>query len=336
MRQSPADGSSSERQLKKRISSGVIVEEDLRPQKCRRLEQEKSVQPQDEQLENSSTIMKAPEVSCLTQDVRNVVEFKPVSVPVGKLRISSVTNRTSDNNRNKEETIKLLDSPDHVTSSFYDESPKRRVKRQKSFISYPSDAVSSSTVSTETTHKGFPSIPVDMTVKFTEDSQPRKFVHSSCVHEVDSPILDEPQTSKLSIKFSDKNENNNIVTVINPLCGDKQTEPSTSDTEDCAVRISDAVHQSAIEGKLSGKRTSVNEVGETGPNATFTKASENPQIDGICATVLNVDGAVQSNKANESVSEQQVILQSRLALQSSPNKKMVKLQKPSQMFRYAI
>ncbi|XP_021923969.1 inner centromere protein A isoform X2 [Zootermopsis nevadensis] len=329
MRQSPTDWSSSVRQGRKRISSGVILEEDLQPQKYRRLEREKSAQPLDEQLENSSTVLKTPEVSCLTQDVRNVKSVSPVVV---LLRISSDTNRTYDN-RNKEE-IKLLDSPDHVTSSVCDESPKRQEEKQKSFTSYPSHAVPSSTVSTETTPKALPSIPVDVTVKFTEDDHPSKSVHSSYVHRVDSLILDEPQRSKLSIhslpnNFSDKIENNNIVTTINPLCGDKHPEPSNSDTESCAVRSYGAMHQSAMEGKLSGKRTSVDEIGVSGLNSTFTKAPENQQSDDVCAKVLNVD---QPDKANESVSEHQVTLHSRLALQSSPNKKMAKPKKSSQMF----
>jgi hypothetical protein len=337
MRQSPAEESSSEQEVKKRISSGVIVEEDMRPLKCRRLEQETSVQPLHEKLENSSSIMKAPKDSCLTQDVRNVVELKSVFPIVEKLRISSATSRTSDD-RTKEETVKLLDSCDQVTSSVCDESSKSQEERQKSFKSYVGDAIPSSTVGTEVTPKVLPSIPVDVTVKFTEDIQPRKSVHSSCVHQVDLPILNEPQRNKLFIhsvpdKFNDTNKNNNVVTTVDPLCGDNQTEASNSDAENCVVWISDALHQSAKEGKLSGKRTSVNEVGGTGPNATFTKASENPQSDGICA---GVDETNQSDKANESVPEQQVMLHSRLELRISPSKKMVKPQKTLQMFRYAL
>jgi hypothetical protein len=337
--QSP-DGGSSVEQVKKRMSSCAIVEEDQRPRKCRRLEPEKSVQPVDEQLENS-TIMKAPEVSSLTQNVENVVEVKSCFPQVEKVRISSITNRMSNNNGIKEEAIQLLDSPDLVTSSVQDRSPQRQEERQKPFTSYCSDAVPSSSVNAETTPEALCSIPVDVSVKSTEDNQPKKSIQSSYIHEVDIPVLDEPQRSKLSVHFphvmfSDENENNSALPTVNHLSGDKETGHTYNNTENCADKICVPVHHTAMEGKLSGKRTSVNEVGETGLDSTFTKVSENAQSNDICAKVLNVDEVHQSCKPNDSVLEQQFVPHSRLALQSSRSKNVVKPQKSTQIFRYAI
>jgi hypothetical protein len=338
MRQLADGGSSTKRQKKKRVSSGIIVEEDERPRKSRRLEQVESILPQGKQLENSTTIMKEPEIDSTAQDVRDVVELKSI-YPLGKkLRISSISSRTSDNSRNKEEDIKFLDTTDHVTSSVHVESTQRQEARQKSLtLSHPGDAVPTSTVSTETSHHEVPSIPDDMTVKFTEGIKPRKSVSDSCVHEVNSPMCDRPQATKSSIHsphdiFSDINENNSVVTKINSECGGKETEPSSCDTECCADKISEPVHQSAMEGTLSEKETLVNE-DKTGPDATFTKTSENPQSNGICAKVMNVE-VDQPNKGHESVSEQWAMSHSKHALQSSPSKK--KLQKSTQVFRYVV
>jgi hypothetical protein len=293
------------------------VEDDQLPQKSRRLELKESALPGDKAAKSAYFNQ--------AQDVN--MELKSLS-RVKMLRMNSITNTTFVKT-NKSEEMKVLDSPDCVTSSVCDEFLESQEERQKSLTSELDDIAATSTVKTGTTAKEVSSVPNDVAVKFTEA------VCSSPVHEVDSLTRDEPQANKPYVNtlpdvFSDTNENKSSTVKGNSACGEKEAELLSCGTEDCAAVVSEEVQE-----KPSEKEISVNEVAEIGFNVTFTKYPEKAERNDTSARVVNVAEVVdQPNSATEAVPEQQAISQSRPILRSSPTKRMTPLSKS--VFRYTL
>jgi hypothetical protein len=314
MRQAAGIESGREIRKIKHVSSHATVEEDGRPLKSRRLEQEQSVLALDER-ENKS-ILKAQEINSLSRLVRNVAELS--SSPLAEeLNVGSVAIESCNNVRNNEEEL-MVYSPDRVTSSVRDDCLPIQEERQKSLTH--SALLASAAVET------CDDLPVS--VKFSEGVRPSNSLHLSCVHEVDSVTHDEPHTNECSIRslpdvVSDINENNknSPKRVLVPTEG--ETELFSSGTKNSV----DEVHETAIEQNVSEKEVSVDEVGNTGPNVTCTETLQNS---GIGAKVGDQDGA------NDVAPKQWVTSHSTPALLSSPVKKVVELHKFTHLLRYAV
>jgi hypothetical protein len=295
MRQPPDGEFIRKTQKMKRLSSCATVEEGERPHKSRRLEQKQSVLPSDEQHDNIC-IDKAQEIN----------------------------NLETNNIRTNEEEI-MICSPDHITSSVYDDCLPIQEERQKSVTD--NAPVASAAIET---HDDLPGIPNEVPVQPSEGVRPSFSVRVSCSHEVDlvdSVVCDEPHTNDTHIHshpdtVSDTKENNKTTPKSVIVFTEGETEPSSSGTEN----FGNKVHQSAIEQNMSDKKVPVIEVGKTGPNVMHTETSQNS----ICAKV------VAQNVSNDKAPKQWVTSHSTPAFQSSPTKKVVGLQKSTHLLRYVV
>ena len=298
MRQPPDSEFITETQKTKWLSSHATVEEGERPRKSRRLEQEQLVLPSDEQHENTS-INKAQEI--------NNLETKKI--------------------RTNEEEI-MIYSPDHVTSSVYDDCLPMQEERQKSVTD--NAPVASAAIETR---DDLPDIPNEVPVQPSEGVRPSISVRVSCAHEVDlvdlvdSVACDEPRTNETHIHshadtISDIKENNKTSPKSAIVCTEGETEPSSSGTEDS----DNEEHKGAIEQNVSDKEVPVIEVGKTGPKVLHTETSQNS----LCAKV------VDQNVSNDIAPKQCVTSHSTSALQRSPTKKVVGLQKSTHFIRYVV
>jgi hypothetical protein len=319
MRQAADMGSSRETRKKKHVSSHATIDEDERLCKSRRLEQEHSVLPPDEQHENRS-IIKAEEINSRSPLVRNMAKLG--SSPLAKERsVSSVTIETCNNVRNNEE--EMMYSPGHVTSFVHDDCLTIQEERQKSLT----DSAPVASAATDT-HDDLPGVPDGVSLKLSDGVRPSNSVCVSCVHDVDSVTYDEAHTNECRIHsppdaVSDINESNKTAPKSVLVLTEGETEHFSSGTKN----VVEEVHESAIEQNASEKEVSVDEVGKTGPNITCTETSQNS---GICAKVGDQNGA------NDVAPKQCVTSHSTPALQSSPKKNMVKLQKSTHLLRYAV
>jgi hypothetical protein len=316
MRQSIDGGPSCETQMKKRVSSGVTVGDDQLPQKNRRFELKESALAGDEGANNKA----------------QVVNVESKSLPqVKRLRMNSVTDITSVK-RKKNEEIVVLDSPDCVSSSVYDECLESVKERQKSLTSEFGDTAATSTVKMETTPKEISSALDDAAVKFTEAAELMKAACSSPIQEVDSLTSDELQANKPYIHSHPdvlSNTNKNSIVRSNSIHGEKEPELSHCGTEGHADMISEEVQVKPLE-----KEISVNEDDKIGPNVTFTKDSEKLQRNDMSARVVEVTEVVdQPNSATEVVPEQLSMSHSRPTLRNSATK-MATTQKS--VFRYTL
>ena len=298
MRQPPDSEFTGEMQKIKRLSSHETVEEVEQPRKSRRLEQEQLVLPSDEQHENTS-INKAQEI--------NNLETKKI--------------------KTNEEEI-MIYSPDHVTSSVYDDCLPMQEERQKSVT----DNAPVASAAMET-HDDLTDIPNEVPVQPFEGVRPSISVRVSCAHEVDLVDLvdavacDEPRTNETHIHShpdtgSDIKENNKTTPKSVIVCTEDKTESCSSGTKN----ISNEVHKSAIEQNMSDKEVPVIEVDKTGPKVMHTETSQNS----ICAKV------VDQNVSNDIAPKQCVISHSTTALKSSPTKKLVGLQNSTHFIRYVV
>jgi hypothetical protein len=298
MRQPPDSEFTRETQKIKWLSSHATVEEVERPRKSRRLEQEQSVLPSDERHENIS-FNKAQEIN----------------------------NLETKKSRTNEEEI-MIYSPDHVTSSVYDDCLPMQEERQKSVTD--NGPVASAAIET---HDDLPDILNEVPVQPSEGVQPSISVRVSCAHEVDlvdlvdSFACDEPQTNETYIHShpdtgSDIKENKKTTPKSMIVCTEGKTEPSSSGTEN----FSNEVHKSAIEQNMSDKDVPVIEDGKTGPKVMHTEALQNS----ICTKV------VDQNMSDDIAPKQRVTSHSTLALQNSPTKKWVGLQKSTHLIRYVV
>jgi hypothetical protein len=300
MRQPPDGEFIGEMQKIKWLSSHTTVEEGERPCKSRRLEQEQLVLPPDDQHDNAS-INKAQEINSLE----------------------------TNNIRTNEEEI-MIYSPDHVTSSVYDDCLPVMEERQKSVT----DNVPVSSAAIET-HGDLPGVSNEMPVQPSEGvHRPSISARVSCAHEVDLAdqvdlvACDEPQTNETQIHshpdtVSDMKESNKTTPKSVIVFTEVETEPSSSGTEN----FGNEVRQSAIEQNMpEDKEVPVIEVGKTGPNVMRTETSQN----GVCAKV------VDQNVSNDIAPKQLVTSHSTPALQSSPTKKVVGLQKSTHFIRYVV
>jgi len=183
------------------------------------------------------------------------------------------------------------------------------------------------------TPSDLPGIPNEVSVQPSEGVRPSVSVHVSCAHEVDlvhlvdSVTCGEPQTNETHIHSHPDTVSgitgNNKTTPKNVIVfTESETEPSSSGTED----FGNEVHQSAIEQNKSDKEVSVIEDDKTGPNVMRTETSQNS----ICAKV------VDRNVSNDIAAKQWVASHSTPALQSSPTKKVVGLQRSTFLIRYVF
>jgi hypothetical protein len=297
MRQLPDNEFIAEMQKIKCLSSRATEEEGELPRKSRRLEHNQLVLPADEQLNNTS-INKA-------QDINN----------------------PEANIRTYEEEI-VIYSPDHVTSPVYDDCLPIQEEKQKSVTD--NAPVASAAIET---HDDLPGIPNEVPVQPSEGVRPSISVRVSCSHEVDfvdlvdSVACDEPQTNETCIHshpdtVRDIKENNKTAPKSVIVFKEGETELSSSGTEN----FGNEVHQSAIEQNMSDKEVPVIEVGKTRPNVTCAETSQNS----ICARVLN------QNVSNDIAPKKWVESHLTPALQSSPTKKVVGLQKSTHLIRYVV
>jgi hypothetical protein len=286
MRQPPASEFTRDKQKIKWLSSLETVEEVERPRKSRRLEQEQLALPPDEQHENTS-INK-------TQEIKNL----------------------ETNNRTKEK--EMINSPDHVTSSVYDDCLSVQEEKGNSFTD--NALVASAEVET---CDNLPGISDEAPVQI----RPRISDRVSCAREVDSVdsvACDEPHTNETRILSHpdtiDITEDNNTAQQEVVIFTEEGTESSLSGTEN----FGDEVHQSAIEQHMSDEEVLVIEVGKTAPNVMSTEASQNY----ICAKV------VDENVSNNITPNQLITCHSAPALPSSPKKEGVGQQKSTHLLRY--
>jgi len=279
MRQAPYSEFTGETQKIEWLSSHATVEEVERPRKSRRLEREQLVLPSEEQHENTS-INKAQEINNLETKIRT----------------------------NEEEI--MIHSPDHVTSSVYDDCLPMQEERQKSVTD--NAPVASAVIET---HNDLPDIPNEVPVQPSEGVQPSISVHVSFAPE-ETHI--QPDTDS----DSDIKENNKTTPKSVIVCTEGKTEPSSCGTEN----FSNEVHKSAVEQNISDKEVPVIEVGKTGPKVMRTETSQN----GVCAKV------VDQNVSNDIAPKQCVTSHLTPALYSSPAKKVVGLQKSTHLIRYVV
>jgi hypothetical protein len=298
MRQPPDSEFIRETQKIKRLSSLATVEEVERSRKSRRLEQVQLVLPADEQHDNTS-VNKAQEIN----------------------------NLETNNIRTNEEEI-VIYSPDHVTSSVYDDCLSIQEERQKSITD--NAPVASAAIET---HDDLPGIPNGVPVQPSEGIRPGIPVRVSCSHEVDlvhlvdSVTCDEPQTNENHIHshpatISDIKEDKKTAPKNVIVFTEAETEPSFSGTRN----FGNKVHQSAIERNMSDKKVPVIEVDKTEPNVMHTETSQNS----ICVKVED------QNVSNDVATKQWVTSHSTPALQSSPTKKVIGLQKSTHLIRYVV
>ena len=296
MRQPSESEFNAETQKIKRLSSHTTVEEGELPRKNRRLEHDQLVLPADEQHDNTS-INKAQDINNLETNVRT----------------------------NEEE---MIYSPDHATSSVCDDCLPIQEEKQKS-VTDNAPVVSAAIE----THDDLPGIPNDAPVQPSEGVRPSVSVRVSCSHEVDlvdlvdSVACDEPQTNETHIHshpdtVRDTKENNKTAPKSVIVFTEGETEPSSSGTEN----FGNEVHQSAIEQNISDKEVPVIEVCKTGTNVMRTETSQN----NICARVLD------QNVSNDIAPKKWVASHLTPALQSSPTKKVVGLQKSTHLIRYVV
>ena len=282
----------------KRLSSHATVEEGERSCKSRRLEKEQLVLPAGEQHNNRS-INKAQEIN----------------------------NLETNTIRTKEEEI-MICSPDHATSSVYYDCLPIQEERQKSVTD--NAPVTSAAIKT---HDDLPGIPNEVPVQPSEGVRPSISVGVSCSREVDSVDLvdsvtcDEPQTNETHIHshldtVSDIKENNKTAPKSVIVVTEGETKPFSSGREN----FGNEVRQSAIEQNMSAKKVPVTEIGRTGPNVMRTETSQNS----VCAKV------VDQNVSNDIAPKQWVTSHSTPALQRSPTKKVVGLQKSTHLIRYVV
>jgi hypothetical protein len=294
MRQPPT-GEFRDTQKIKWMSSLETVEEVERPRKSRRLEQEQLVLPPDEQHENTS-ISKAQEINNLETNIRT----------------------------NGEEI--MINSPDLVTSSIFDGCPPIQEEKDNSVTD--NALVPSAEIET---CDNLPGIPDEVPVQISEGVRPSISVRVSSAQEVDSVdsgdsvACDEPQTNETHIlshpdTVGDMTEDNKTAQESVIVFTEGVTEPSSGGTEN----FGNEVHQSAIKQNMADKEVPVIEAGKTGPNAMCTETSQNS----ICAKV------VDENVSNDIAPKQWVTCHSTPALQSSPKKKVVGLQKSTHLLRY--
>jgi hypothetical protein len=289
MRQPPSSEFTRDKQKIKWMSSLETVEELERPRKSRRLEQEQPTLPPDEQHENTS-INK-------TQEIKNL----------------------ETNNRTKEE--EMINSPDLVTSSVYDDCLSVQEEKGNLFTDNALVAYAKGQ-----TCDNLPGIPDEAPVQI----RPSISVCVPCAREVDlvdsgdSVACDEPHTNEtrilshpdtIDITEDNKTAQQNVI-----VSTEEGTEPSLSGTEN----FGDEVHQSAIERNMSDEEELVIEVGKTAPNVMSTEASQN----NICAKV------VDENVSKDVTPKQWVTCDSPPALPSSPKKKAVGEQKSTHLLRY--
>jgi hypothetical protein len=296
MRQPPDSEFIRETQKIKRLSSHATVEEGERPRKSRRLDQEQLVLPSDERHDNTS-ISKAQVINSL---------------------------ETNNIKTNEEEV--MIYSPDHVTSSVYDDCLSTQEESLKSVTD--NTPVASAVLETD---DDLPGIPNEVPVQPSGGVQPSISVCVSCDHEVDlvdlvdSVVCDEPQMNETHIHshpdtVSDVKENNKTAPKSLIVFTEGETEPSSSGTEN----FGNEVHQSGIEQNMSDREVPVIEDGKSGPNVMRTKTSHNS----IFAKV------VDQNVSNDIAPRHWVTSYSTPALQSSPTKKVVGLQKSTHLIRY--
>ncbi|XP_033608750.1 inner centromere protein B isoform X2 [Cryptotermes secundus] len=311
MRQSIDGGPSHETQVKKHVSSGVIVEDDQLPRKNRRFDVKESA------------LLGDKAVNSKAEDVNVESRLLP---QVKRLRMDSITDTISAK-RNKNEQVIVLDSPDCVSSSVNDECLESLKVQQKSPTSEFGDTAATSTVKLATSPKEISSVLDDVAVKFADSVEPMKSVCSSPVQEVDSLTSDEPQADRSCIRsppdvLNGKNKNKSHIVRSNSVHGEKGTELSPCVAEGHCDMISEEVQE-----KLSEKEISVNEKDKIGNNVTFTKDSEKLERNDVSARFVNVTEAVdQPNSETEAVPEQLAMSHSRPTLRSSATK-MVTTQK---------
>jgi hypothetical protein len=317
MRQSVDGGPIRETRMKKRISSSVIAEESQLPRKNRRLELKESALPRGEVAENA----------CLNKAHDTNLELKSLSHDEG-LSVNSTTGTTSVKINKKKEII-VLNSPDSVSLSIYDECLVSLKERQKSLTSELDDTAATSTVKTEATTKEISFVLEDAAAKFHESVEPTKSVCSSPVHEANSFTSNEAQEIKPYIHSSPdvidgKTENKPANVRSNSVHGEKETELSPCATEGCAVMIYEEVQE-----KSSDKETSVSEVDEIGPDITCTNDAEKVERNDS-ARVMNVAEVIhQPNSATKALPERLTI-----ALRSCASRMTTTLQK--HVFRYRL
>lgn len=233
-------------------------------------------------------------------------------------------NNLETNIRNNEEEI-MIHSPDHVTSSVHDDCLPIQEERQKSVTD--NAPVAPAVIET---HDDLPGIPNEVQAVLSEGVRPSISVCVSCTHEVDSVdsvACDEPQTNESHIHshpdtVSDIKENNKTARKSVLVFTEDETDPSSFGTEN----FGNEVHQSAVEQNMSDKEVPVIEAGKTGPNVMCTETSQNS----ICANV------VDQNVSNDIAPKQRVTSHSTPALQCSPIRKVVGLQKSTHLLRYVV
>jgi hypothetical protein len=232
-------------------------------------------------------------------------------------------NNLGTNIRTNEEEI-MINSPDYGTSSVYDDCLPIQEEKQK----LVTDDAPVASAATET-RDDLSGISDEVPVQISEGVWPSISVRVSCAQEVDlvdsvdSVVCNEPQTNETHIlshpdTVSDTSENKTAQQSVIVLT-EGETEPSSSGTEN----FGNEVHQSAIEQKMSDEEVPVTEVGKTGLR---TETSQNS----ICAKVID------ENVSNDIAPKQWATSNSTRALQRSPTKKVVGLQKSTHFLRYVV
>jgi hypothetical protein len=324
MRQATDLESNTETEMIKQGFSHATAEKDEQPRESRWLEKEQSVLLLYDQCEDRS-IIKAEEINSLSPLVRNTAELKS-STLAKELSVSSVTIETHNNVRNNEEEI-VVYSCDDTSSVHYDCPPIQEESLKSLTEAHNDDSALASSAAIEMSDD-LPRIPSSVSMKLSGCVQQSNSLRLSCAGDIDSVTCDEPPTNESHIHplpnaVSDINENNKTAPKSIVVYRENENKPSSSRTENFGAEV----HQNAIEQSMPEKEVSVSEVSKTGPNVTFTEASQSSSIR------VKV---VYKDLSNETVPQQGVTSKSRRALQNSPMQNVVELQKSTHLFRFAV